>query len=473
MCSLLMAADYSQNLPRIKLSLKLYLSLICVSALVSSGIFCLMQVSFDRGFARYIHQNERQHLKEISAFLSKKYEQHGGWGWVDGDSEWLNELITTKVFSDTEKRSNPKKRNYIAEDHTFQIFNKDKTPVVGGIDLQKPPFVEDIIVGGESVGQVGVHVENSLIKSMNVEFIKGHQRFMLLSTIGLVICAAFLAIPVAYVIVKPINALRDAMEALAQGKEPIWLDESRSDEIGLMNHDFNRLRKKIDSQEQLRKQWLADIAHELRTPISVLKSELEAIEDGVRPLNVASIKSLQDDVNRITRLINDLHQLSLEDSGALEYQFRLVDISQLLKTFLANHKNVLHRQGFEWSYHVDTDSSLVAGDPDRLEQLLLNLFSNSLRYTEEPKRLRITVLSEGDDTVILWEDSSPGVSDIGLTSIFERLYRENKVRNDVKDASGLGLSIVETIIQKHGGNVSATHSSLGGLCVKVKLPRSH
>ena len=146
----------------------------------------------------------------------------------------------------------------------------------------------------------------------------------------------------------------------------------------------------MDKNSESQKQWLADISHELRTPIAILKSELEAVEDGIREFDKETLQSLTHEVKRINNLVNDLYELTLADLGAMKYQMREMDLSQCLKTILNSYEDKFIEKKITVSESID-ENEMILGDSYRLEQLFTNLIENTLRYTDAPGQLNVTL----------------------------------------------------------------------------------
>jgi two-component system sensor histidine kinase BaeS len=214
------------------------------------------------------------------------------------------------------------------------------------------------------------------------------------------------------------------------------------------------------------------VSHELRTPLSVLRGELEAIEDGVRTLDQSSMKSLQGEVGMLSKLVDDLYELSLADVGALTYRKSECDLNDLLHSCVAMFQERCNARHLRLELELPTAPPRVEADPKRLQQLFGNLLENAVRYTDEGGVLRIRASSDGDDVRIDFLDSGPGVDADQLPRLFERFYRGETSRNRASGGAGLGLAICHSIALAHGGSLSADHSPLGGLWLTLRLPRN-
>ena len=226
---------------------------------------------------------------------------------------------------------------------------------------------------------------------------------------------------------------------------------------------------RIHQLEQMRKDFVANVSHELRTPLAVLRGELEAIQDGVRQFTPESVASLQAEVGTLTKLVDDLHQLSMSDEGALAYQKAPVDVINILEVVTGAFRERFASRDLKINLSLP-DSAVVFGDRDRLMQLFNNLLENSLRYTDGGGALHISGRQENGRFALTFADSAPGVKDAQLEKLFERFYRTEGSRNRASGGSGLGLAICVNIVEAHGGTIRAAHSPFGGVSITVELP---
>jgi len=220
-----------------------------------------------------------------------------------------------------------------------------------------------------------------------------------------------------------------------------------------------------------RKQWVSDISHELRTPIAVLKGQIEAMIDGIRPSDKDSLKQLNNNIDQLGKLVNDLYQLSLSDQGSLNYRKENIQFAPVVTQAISDFDTEFEHKGIAIKLiNSAKETDMVFADTSRLQQLLANLLTNTLRYTDAPGELTIRLSATTDTIQLELNDSSPGVSDTDLPQLFDRLFRAEKSRNRANGGAGLGLSLCKNIVQAHNGSIIATQSNLGGLRIVIKLP---
>jgi two-component system sensor histidine kinase BaeS len=268
----------------------------------------------------------------------------------------------------------------------------------------------------------------------------------------------------------PIKKLTQAARELSSLNFGTQIDVRTSDELGQLANTFNSMAQALEKNEILRKQWTSDVAHELRTPLAVLRGEIEAMQDGVREISSERLGSLHDETDRIGKLVDDLHLLFVADSKNLVQQKHPVKPLAILRDVIGTFETRLTQAGIQLEAHsIEDQSAVITGDEDRLRQLFANLIENTIRYTNSPGVLRINHYCSLQKLTLVFEDSPPGVPSEALDRVFDRLYRVDKSRSWALGGSGLGLSICKEIVSGHGGAIRAANSSLGGLLISIEF----
>lgn len=224
--------------------------------------------------------------------------------------------------------------------------------------------------------------------------------------------------------------------------------------------------------ERAHRQWVADTSHELRTPITILAMHLEAMRDGVFPVNASTLGVLSDTVSGMERLVSDLHQLASTDAGAHGYHFEALDVAELIDEVCSAFSASCAAHRLTLAQQIESRAPvMVRADRQRLYQVLANLLGNTIRYTDEGGKSRITLTRDAAGRCLIRiEDSAPGVPESALPRLFERFFRVDESRSRKGGGSGLGLAICQAMVQAHGGAMSAAHSPLGGVCIEITLP---
>ena len=297
---------------------------------------------------------------------------------------------------------------------------------------------------------------------------KQAQHIAVIVPVALVVAALFAAL-ITSLIVRPIRALSAGAAALARREFHARVKGDRRDELGELAADFNKLAEALEGFDARQRQWIADIAHELRTPVSVLRGELEAVLDGVRPAGAGLLRSLQQEVDRLTGLIDDLHLVSLAESGGLPLHRTEADVGALVREAAQRFRDRLDSRGLEVQAVVEGGLHAEV-DVQRIEQVLANLLENEARHAT----LGPVVLSArafGEWIAVSVADAGPGVPAEALARLFDRLFRADSARARASGGSGLGLSICKSIVEAHGGTIEAKPTAAGGLEIVFRVPR--
>jgi len=332
--------------------------------------------------------------------------------------------------------------------------------------LQKIPLKDN----GQIVAYLHSEKFSRITDNLDQHFAAKQNHAFLINTGIAIILSILAAITVSFFFRYRIRQLTQIARQLTSGHYQHRITIKQQDELGQLGKDFNTLAETLQKNQQSQQQWIADISHELRTPVAILKGELEALDDGIRPLDNNAVKSLKQEVERLNLLIDDLYQLSIADAGALKYtkeNFIFDDlIMEIEQHFLARFNQ--HNISLHINNHI-AKPFLFYGDRQRLYQLLSNLFENSLRYTNTEGKVFVKCEDDSHYVTIEVEDSSPGISEEKIIHIFDRLYRIENSRNRSNGGAGLGLAIAKQIVTAHRGEISAQSSRLGGICMTCRL----
>ena len=302
-------------------------------------------------------------------------------------------------------------------------------------------------------------------------------QFLRRQTLGIAAVAGLsllVALGLAYLLaqrwLRPLQQAQRAAGRMALGELAVRVPQDRGDEIGALMRDLNAMAASLQQLEDERRRWIAQLSHELRTPLAILRGELEALADGLRPWSAAALSSLQDEVQRLHRLIEDFHLLAVSDLRRLPCQFQAVDVGALLRQAGQRMEERLRAKGLGLRLDLDPDLGTACWDGERIAQLLGNLLENSLRYTDAPGRVLLSARRCGEAVQIVVEDSAPGLPPEQLRQLFDPLFRADASRSRARGGSGLGLSIARALALSHGGSLRADASALGGLAQTLTLP---
>lgn len=255
-------------------------------------------------------------------------------------------------------------------------------------------------------------------------------------------------------IVSPIRHLTAAAKKVAAGDLEQRIEVKSQDEIGQLAVAFNQMADSLARDHELRRNLMVDVAHELRTPLSVIQGNLEAMLDGVLPASPEEIASLRDETALLGRLVSDLRLLSLAEAGQLKLERTPNDLPVLIRNALATLRPLAEAGNIILSGELPASMPLLNLDPDRINQVLHNLLANALRYTPTGGNVTVSVRLEDGNARVDISDTGSGITPDDLPYLFDRFYRTEKSRSRSSGGSGIGLTIVRQLVRAHGGEVS-------------------
>lgn len=479
---------------RLSIKYKLFFVILSAHFFVYVAMYSVGYYNFQRGFLDYISRIEERQVPALVSGLEDFYERTGSWDPLRQPGGKFGDLIRDSIESSTDpqliamrqnQRPNPVAFSpndwYYTSEYSparpyLHLLDADQSILLGDPDVFSPlATLHPINVRDTIVGYLGVTSRQELSEQADLLFAEQQQNSFFMLAVFMVFVSALIAFPVAIYLTRPVMEVVKGTRALANGDYASRIPVRGSDELSQLSNDFNVLAQTLDQNRTARQVWIADISHELRTPLAILQGELESVQDGIRPMNQDTMASLHNEVIHLNTLVNDLHELSLSDLGALVYQKQQINISEILEQAVDMHQQMAAKHQLRLNLRIQSsqpnDEIMMLGDPNRLQQLFDNLLSNACRYTDPGGEIQVFMKEQNGNVVIEHFDSAPGVSENDLAHLFERLYRVETSRNRAKGGSGLGLTICQNIVHAHEGTIVADHSPLGGLKLTITLPR--
>ena len=329
-----------------------------------------------------------------------------------------------------------------------------------------------ISVGGQDVGSVIVSPLYT-VSTPEVHFLQGVSKAVLLVGLGMGILALLMAAFISRQITAPLRQLALAANEIAKGNLNVRVPIRGDDELGQVGQAFNRMALALAEQQRLRQQLMADIAHELRTPLSVVQAQVEAILDDVFQPSPENLRPIHEQVDLLRRLIEDLRDLSLAEAGELDIRKEPLEFSVIVRRAVQSMRPVAQEKDVELRLNVRRPLLPVMGDGQRLEQVLLNLLSNAIRHTPRGGHVEIHVWSDEASVYCRVRDTGPGIAQKDLPHVFERFWRADKSRSRETGGTGLGLAIARRWVEAHGGRIWADNAPEGGAVFTLVLPAAH
>ncbi len=508
---------------RLNLTFKFFLAFLATSFTIVVVMVVIMQLYAYRSFSDYIHEVEAIRLSELSPILSREYQDSNGWEGLRGNPERWHELLrprgsaayaekppaTPSGFDsylkspppppprgnkndalrngqdrkpprdepEVERRA-PKddhdgnsERPAFGIEHRLTLFDDQKEPVVGGAESTEGHVLQEITIQGRTVGWLGLRNQDNLSDPLDLAFLKQQARAFYIVGGLMLVLAAVVAFLLSRHLLAPVQELTKGTRSLTSRRFDTRIKVTSSDELGQLAGDFNQMAQTLEQYEGLRKQWISDIAHELRTPLAILRGEIEALLDGIREASKPRLESLHAEVVHMSKIVGNLHDLSLAESDALHVEREPVNILWALRACLQNFQSMFAERGIAIVDELgDRETITILGDKDRLTQVFSNLLENTLRYTDAPGTLTVNKLCTNSEVVLRVADTKPGVPPEALSRLFDRLYRVDPSRSRSQGGSGLGLAICKAIVDAHGGKIRAQNAPSGGLVIEIRLP---
>ncbi len=418
-----------------------------------------------------------EQLSKLADALTTRYRLHHDWSFLPGKVEerkaWMRNLVRSLETEEVRRGgalpspSLEYRIGLLDRNGNFLAGSTAKplTVTFASIDTIRQP----VSVDGRDIGYLVLARPQNPDDALAVAFLVDQQdNLAAVAVIGVLLSALAAALLAAYVR-RPIALLVDGARKLGAAQFDTRIASGRNDELGELADTFNQLAVKLEQAEQTRRQWVADTAHELRTPLSVLRAQLEALQDGVRVPTGQNLAVMLVQIQALTALVDDLHALACADIGQLRFEKSDVEVWPLVVETMASYVETIRKAGLSAAIGDAPPVSTVHVDPARLRQVLANLLENCVRYTAAGGRIQVHAGVMDRTLRITFDDSAPAVPPESLGRLGERFFRVEPSRNRQLGGSGLGLALCRRILEGQGGVLEFAASPLGGLRATILL----
>jgi len=460
---------------KVRLRTKLSASYVLIIFICVSIIILLSNVVLERQFQTYVTRQQQQQEQNIVSLLTQSYIIAGGWNEAavaeigtnaldnslmvkvtDADGAVLWDANTYQSDMCRQMMSNMN-RNMRSRYHNWQ----------GGYE----EVAYDITHNGQTVGTATIGYYGPFYYTeSDLSFISTINTLSVWAGVFTALVALAIGIVISRQISNPIARVIEKAQKIADGSYGTSItDKTKTVEIRRLIDTVNKLADTLQKQEERSAQASSDIAHELRTPLATIQGNLEAVMDGVWELNPDRVKVLYDEILRISRLVGDLAELARYERKEAELHRETFDAAELIQDTIASVRGSFETQGK--TLRFEGDSQMLTADRDQLHQVMLNLLSNALKYTRAGDTVSVTLIGEPESVIIKVRDTGVGIPEADLPYIFDRFYRADKSRSRKSGGSGIGLTIVKSIVTAHQGSITASSQLNAGTEFVMTLPR--
>ena len=356
--------------------------------------------------------------------------------------------------------------------------------VVGGVSLAVAAELHIPTAVNRHMSQMSMMGGSAgMMSDLAASFTQAVNEVLLVAASFAFLTAVLVSTFVARQIVKPVQEMKAASQRIAAGRYDERVQVAGEDELAELGHSFNRMAQELAQTEERRRQLIGDVAHELRTPLSSIRGVMEGLQDGILPPEPKTFTSVEQEVNRLQRLVRDLEELSKAEAGQIPLEKERIDPAELVETVIFRLGQQFADKQVSLNTDIPPDLPTISVDPGRMTQVLLNLLGNALQFTPSGGHVTVQCLVNdssssgcqdlGSDPClqITVADTGIGLTAAQISHIFERFYRVDKSRSRAGGGSGIGLTISKYLVEAHGGRLTAASSGLNqGSVFMIFLP---
>jgi signal transduction histidine kinase len=314
---------------------------------------------------------------------------------------------------------------------------------------------------GQGVAQ-GSGTGRQVLQTLFLSFQASFNEALFLALLGAGAVAVLVSFFLSRGVLAPVRALTAASQRIAAGHYDERVPASNPDELGRLAHSFNQMAEKLEGTETMRRQLIADVSHELRTPLTAIKGSMEGLLDGVLPASPETYQQIHREADRLSRLVDDLQELSRVEAGAYPLEIHPLALSSLVEATLQRFAAQAESGSIKLHADLPPGLPLVLADHDRITQVLTNLVANAIQYTPAGGQVLIRANEVKGEIQVSVQDTGIGIPAAHLPHLFTRFYRVDKSRSrQAGGGSGIGLAIARLLVEAHGGRIWAASEGEG------------
>ncbi|MEM7299630.1 MAG: ATP-binding protein [Pseudomonadota bacterium] len=486
---------------RLSIGKKLFIAITATTAVIVISIALMTAANMSAGFSRYILEAELDRFDPVRIALVNRHDDaNPGWPEIKGRHDALNRIVRRNLVRpggpprpgpgarqasdqrgadqsrppprqpDNRRRPRPP-RDPMQLGSRVALLDAQGEFVAGARPDDQQTARRPIMREGEDrvLGYLSIAMPRRADQASGTPFLRDQLRVLGIISVFALILSGLAAFWLSRQFTRPVHTLMQGTVRLSKGEFDVKLTKTSQDEFGDLVDQFNKLASYLEAAEKAERQWMSDTSHELQTPISVLKAEIEAIQDGIRKPDEKTLATLHDSVNRLSLLVKDINQLSKAREGQLIENTSRESLTLLAQEAINRARTPIEQADLtlESSLHDDV---LLRCNPLRIGQLLDNLLTNARRYTDAPGTVRLSLEKNEGGIRLSVEDSNGAPPPDMHEKLFDRFFRAEPSRARQHGGSGLGLPICRMIVEAHGGTIRAEPSPMGGLAIRVHFP---
>ena len=437
-----------------------------------SGILIVsfsIQWGFEASFNHYINQNRTESINQLIKGLKLEYKESGTF-----TGERVSQLLYQQATSDS---------------LYYKIYSPDETLLIDstsineeGIptetELRTNPYQNDnwqtsmelIKLEDKPIGIIKVYYPKGFIDSESV-FLQTIKKYLIIAVAITVLLALAFSMLFSKRLTSGLNSLSASVEELARNKKGVRFPlDNLSEEMKQLGLAFNELSMSLEKEERLRKEFTGDLAHELRTPLATLRSQIEAFQDGIWEPTPVRLQQCHYELMRLVRLVNELEKLLAAENPQIRLNKTELETSKLLSSIKELQIPIFKEKGVNLNVETLQERIIFQGDLDKVTQILTNVVNNALKYTPEGGSVTISAIKDGQMGGFKVQDQGIGIASSDLPHIFERFYRGDKSRARKTGGVGVGLSIVKALVEAHKGSITVESELDKGSTFTILFP---
>lgn len=455
------------------------LAFLAVTVILFGLISLFANVLLDKQFKEYVIGQQEKENQAVVTVLSNGYKDWGNTWDADGIEIIGANALERGLMLRIEDKDGTVLWDAMVHNsgqcaaiiqNLSQIMEERYNNFKGGYEEKDYP----VNIGGEFAGTVVVgYYGPYFYTESDIQFLDTLNRLLQIGAIIAAVLALGLGLLIARQLSTPIKRVTMAAKQIADGnlKERV-VENSTTTEIVELTQTVNSMADTLEKQEALRKRLTADVAHELRTPLATLQSHIEAILDGVWEMDTKRLELCHEETVRLTKIVQSLEELTRFDQEGTQLNIKSTNLNGLVGKVAKTFEAEFLRKGVDITLDLPSKLIDLEMDEDKMTQALINLVSNSLKFTPEGGTVNISLGEVDNEVCIAVTDTGAGIAEEDLPYIFERFFRADQSRNKKTGGSGIGLAIVKSIVEAHGGRVEVqSHKDVGSV-FKLYLPKA-